>query len=195
MGNVRICRRQARYWGTFQTVPGSPRSWRRARSASPAELDVPLAGGARENTRDRVVMAPSGRRFAARRSASHRRNGAQLDDPGRAAHVAAGRRDRTGPHNGGRQTPDLADLRRRDPHARTELSASLETRCGRSVICKHRVWPAADRSWPAGAARHDPLPFSSPFPSIHCRISVAQAGRCRGTRRSGRGLARSVSMR
>ena len=26
--------------------------------------------------------------------------------------------------------------------------------------------------------RHDPLPFSSPFPSIHCRISVAQAGPC-----------------
>ncbi len=34
------------------------------------------------------------------------------------------------------------------------------TRFGMSIICKRRVWPAADGSCPAGAARHDPLPLA-----------------------------------
>ena len=34
------------------------------------------------------------------------------------------------------------------------------TRFGQRVICKRRVWPAADGSWPAGAARHDPVPLA-----------------------------------
>ena len=34
------------------------------------------------------------------------------------------------------------------------------TRFDQRVICKGRVWPAADGSCPAGAARHDPLPLA-----------------------------------
>jgi hypothetical protein len=45
-------------------------------------------------------------------------------------------------------------------HAGRYRPAVAKTRCGKSVICKHRVWPATDRSWPAGAARHGHYPLA-----------------------------------